>query len=291
MRTSIGIVAAVAAFLIVRCAAPAAGQTAGAPASQPAASQAAASRPAGATAPEPPVPEDVKDVPCAELRAGGDEQKRFFLIGAKPERREAVKKGGGYRVLIVLPGGDGGDGFNPFVRRIYKNVLDERWLIVQLVSPTWDVQMKQSLVWPTERFSYPAAKFTTEAQIDAALAEAKQREPIDAKRVYLMGWSSAGPAVYSYMLRKDAPIAGTFVLMSVFKPEQLPDLAAAKGRRFYLLQSPDDKITKFEHAEKARDALQAAGAEVKLQAYPGGHGFRGDVWGMIRDGVKWLDDK
>jgi len=77
--------------------------------------------------------------------------------------------------------------------------------------------------------------------------------------------------------------------MSVFHPEQLPDLAAAKDRRFYLLQSPDDKITKFEHAERARDALTAAGAKVRLQRYAGGHGFRGDVWGMVREGVRWLD--
>lgn len=281
MRMGIGVAMNVALFLGVRSVPPAMGQAASAPATQP--------KPAAA--PQPVVPDDVKDVPCEDLRVGGDEQKRFFLIGATPERRAAVKQAGGYRVLIVIPGGDGGDGFNPFVRRIYKNALDENWLIVQLVSPTWDVQKKQQLVWPTEKFTYPAAKFTTEAQIDAALAETKKREPIDEKRVYLMAWSSGGPAAYSYMLRKETPVAAAFVLMSVFKPEQLPDLAAAKGRRYYLLQSPDDKITKFEFAEKARDALRGAGAEVKLQSYAGGHGFRGDVWGMVRGGVKWMDDR
>lgn len=279
MRMGTWLAMGVALFAGVRGAQPAMEQAASAPSTQP----------QPAAAPQPAVPDDVKDVPCEDLRAGGDERKRFFLIGASPERREAVKRAGGYRVLLVLPGGDGGDGFNPFVRRIHKHALDENWLILQLVSPTWDVRKKQSLVWPTEQNTYPEAKFTTEAQIDAALAETRKREPIDEDRVYLMAWSSGGPAAYACALRKDSPIAASFVLMSVFHPEQLPDLAAAKDRRFYLLQSPDDKITKFEHAERARDALTAAGAKVRLQRYAGGHGFHGDVWGMVREGVRWLD--
>jgi predicted esterase len=42
-------------------------------------------------------------------------------------------------------------------------------------------------------------------------------------------------------------------------------------------------------AEQAEKELKTAGAEVKLVEYEGGHGWRGDVFGAIRDGILWLE--
>ena len=70
---------------------------------------------------------DVADVPAQDLRAGGDDKKRYFLIGA----RDAEPPAAGYGLLIVLPGSDGSADFHPFVRRIHKNVLNDRWLIAR----------------------------------------------------------------------------------------------------------------------------------------------------------------
>jgi predicted esterase len=76
--------------------------------------------------------------------------------------------------------------------------------------------------------------------------------------------------------------------MSVFKPENLPNLKAARGRSFYILHSPEDFIP-IEMAEDARDELVKKGAKVEYQTYAGGHGWHGDVFGTIRSGIGWLE--
>jgi RNA polymerase sigma factor (sigma-70 family) len=229
---------------------------------------------------------DVADVPALDLRVEGDAKKRYFLVG-KADKAPA----GGFRLLLVLPGGDGSADFNPFIRRIYKNALNERWLIAQLVAPQWDEAQSENVVWPTERLKYPAAKFTTEEFINDVVAAVKKRLKIDAKRVYLLGWSSGGPPCYPSAAQKASPVAGAFIAMSVFKPDQVPALANVKGKAFYLLQSPDDRVTPLRFAEAAEKALKEAGARVHLERYPGGHGWRGDVWNMLGDGLKWLDQR
>jgi predicted esterase len=77
--------------------------------------------------------------------------------------------------------------------------------------------------------------------------------------------------------------------MSVFIPGKLPPLTAAKGRRYFLLQSPDDQVTKYVFAKNAKAQLTKHGAEVELLDYEGGHGWRGDVFGNIRQGIGWLE--
>ena len=85
-------------------------------------------------------------------------------------------------------------------------------------------------------------------------------------------------------------ITGTFVAMSVFHPEALPPLSAAKGHPYFIYHSPQDFIP-ITQAETARDALQKAGAIVKLETYEGGHGWRGNVFGDIRKGIDWLEEQ
>ena len=85
-------------------------------------------------------------------------------------------------------------------------------------------------------------------------------------------------------------MTGSFVAMSVFKPDQLATIANAKGRAYYILHSPEDFIA-MSFPERARDELARHGATTKLVTYAGGHGWHGDVFGMIRDGVAWLEEQ
>jgi predicted esterase len=233
------------------------------------------------------MPADIASVPALDVRIGDDPMQRYFLIGLPTN---APVTGGPYRLLLVLPGGDGSADFTPFVRRIYKNALNERWLIAQLVAPAWDEQQKRMVVWPSKAVPYAKAKFTTEEFADAVIADVKKRARVDTNQVFALAWSSGGPAVYAMAARDNSPLAGAFVAMSVFLRGENA-VSGVKGRSFYLLQSPDDRITRFEQAEKARDALVAAGARVHLQSYAGGHGWRGPVWPMMREGIKWLEGK
>jgi predicted esterase len=229
--------------------------------------------------------EDVADVPSQELRAGGNEQQRYFLIGVNPARKPPES---GYGLLLVLPGGDGGADFNPFVKRIWKNGLPEGYLVAQLVAvPSND---PNQIVWPTAKMPFPAKqKFSTEDFIAGVVKDVKAKQKIDEAKVFALAWSSSGPAVYTVAMLKDPPVRGAFVAMSVFKPVFLPPLVGAKGRPFYLLQSPDDRVTPYLYAKAAKLQLGEAGAVVKLVDYAGGHGWQGDVFGNIRGGIEWLE--
>jgi predicted esterase len=215
--------------------------------------------------------------------AGGDENKAYFLIRA--DRNDTPDDG--YKLLLILPGGDGSVDFHPFITRVHDHALDDDWIIAQLVAPVWDPQQPNMVVWPTRGMPWEGMKFSTEEFIDAVMADVMQRHPIDERHIYAMGWSSGGPPVYAATMRKETKLRGAFVAMSVFHPQQYPDPAGAKGRVFYLLHSPDDFI-QMRFPDQAKRMLSEAGAIVELITYQGGHGWHGDVFGMIRRGIEWL---
>jgi predicted esterase len=103
----------------------------------------------------------------------------------------------------------------------------------------------------------------------------------------MLSWSSGGPAAYAVSLDPATRVTGSFIAMSVFRPEKLPDLAAAKGRLYYLLHSPKDFIS-IKMPETARQLMKLKGARVEFQTYDGGHGWHGDVYGQLRRGIEWL---
>jgi predicted esterase len=228
--------------------------------------------------------DDVADVASTEIRADGDSNKRFFLIGPMRESKSPVE---GYRILLVLPGGDGSAEFNPFVRRILKNGLPDSYIIAQLVAPAWSTDPNR-IVWPTKTNPGNAAKFTTEEFIGSVLSEVRKTVKIDPRFVFSLGWSSGGPPCYAASLDSGLGIIGSYIAMSVFKPETLPKMERAAGHAYYILHSPQDFIP-ISMAERARDTLRSNGARTELKTYSGGHGWHGDVYGNIRTGIEWLE--
>jgi predicted esterase len=228
--------------------------------------------------------EDVADVPSQDLRVADNEQQRYFLIGAKDG---AAAPDGGYKLLLILPGGDGSAEFNPFVKRIWKNALPDGYLVAQLVAVSSD--NKNQIVWPTAKDNEPKQKFKTEQFIASVASEIKAKHKIDESKIFALAWSSGGPAVYASYLSKETPLTGAFIAMSVFVPARLPPLTQAKGKSFFLLQSPQDQVTRYMFAKNAKTQLSTAGAKVELKDYPDGHGWHGNVFGNIREGVEWLE--
>ena len=92
-------------------------------------------------------------------------------------------------------------------------------------------------------------------------------------------------------LQKTKAVTGSFIAMSVFKPPTLPPLEAAKGHAYFLYHSPEDKVCPFRMVEAAKKALADNGARVKLVTYEGGHGWRGNLYRDIREGIQWLEDQ
>jgi predicted esterase len=231
--------------------------------------------------------DDVADVPSQTLFAEDDSRKMYFLIGPY---KDAPRPPEGYRLLLILPGGDGSADFHPFCKRIYKFALDSNYLVAQLVAPKWSEDQSEQIVWPTQKNRWEGARFTTEQFIEAVIADVKKRYPIDSRYIFALGWSSGGPPVYSAAMQKETALRGAFIAMSVYKPNQLPSRSNARGRAFYILHSPDDFIP-IRMAEQAETDLSGAGAKVKLQTYEGGHGWRGDVYGNISAGIRWLESQ
>lgn len=223
-----------------------------------------------------------------DIRAGNDLKKRYLLH--VPDKR-VKEPAGGWRVLVVMPGGDGSAEFAPFVGNVRAKSLGDEWLIAQMVAPKWDTEQEQVLVWPTEKNPYKGMKFSTEKFFDAVLEDLGKRKKIDPRYVFTLTWSSSGMPAYALSLEPKTRITGSFVAMSVFKPDQLPPLKAASGRAYYLFHSEQDKTVPIRMSESARDALAKAGANVVLENYEGGHGWHGNVFEDIQRGIDWLEEK
>lgn len=228
--------------------------------------------------------DDVAGVESTSLLAGGDRNKRYFLIGAD-SRARAPKKGSG--LVVVLPGGDGGPRFNPFVKRIYKHALPKTYLVAQLVSVKWTPA--QRIVWPTAKVRVDKQKFSTEQFVNAVIKDIQAKWRLNKDRIFTLSWSSGGPAAYAISLREQTSVTGSYVAMSVFKPKALGPLKHAAGQAYFIDHSPTDRVCPFSMAKKARTTLAAHGAKAKLVTYKGGHGWRGNVYGRIGKGIQWLE--
>lgn len=229
------------------------------------------------------VPPDIADMKVQDLRSGGDEKKRYFII-----HKSAPPPDKGWRTLFVLPGGSGDAQFRPFVARIAKNALPDGYLVVQFVAPIWTAEQAKRIVWPDEQSGVPEMKFSTTDFFLAVRAEVAKAYRLDPTYSFTLTWSASGMRGYALSLLPEAGVTGTFVAMSAFRPAALPSLVAVKGHPYFILHSPQDFIP-IAHAMSARESLQKVGALVDLQEYEGGHGWHGNVFAEIRRGIAYLE--
>ena len=134
-------------------------------------------------------------------------------------------------------------------------------------------------------------KRSTEERVDAVLRDLAKWKRIDPKRVYVLAWSSSGPAAYAMATTRGSKPSGYLVAMSVFRPAWHGDLGRTRGKSFYLLQSRGDEITKFHHAELAEKSLRKSKTRVELVEYEGGHGWHGTSFVSIGKGLRWLEER
>ncbi|MCC7066162.1 MAG: carbohydrate binding domain-containing protein [Planctomycetes bacterium] len=209
-------------------------------------------------------------------------QSCYFVIPA----REKLPEGKAYSLLVVLPGGTGTRDFLPFVENGILGEAPADCVGVLVTAVKW--QEDQRIVWPTAASKVAGMQYTTEDYVRAVVAAVEKELPIDPKRRAVLAWSSSGPGVYPLLVAKDGPFSHAYVAMSIWPGKVLGDLAAVKGRRIQLDQSPDDKVTQFSHAQKAYEALTKAGALVQVASYTGGHGWLDAPLPRLRKGLEWL---
>ena len=222
------------------------------------------------------------EVVSEKVLLGDDPKKTVFVI----HDPEAAAPKAGFKLLLILPGGDGSAQFNPFLTNLRRHALGADYLALQLVAPKW--AEGQRIIWPTEESKVPGMTFSTSEFIATAIKSAGTRHKVDPKHVYTLSWSSGGPAAYDASLRVPE-LTGSFIAMSVFKPQQLPPLEKAKGHSYYLLHSPDDRVCPIRLAREAEEQLGKAGAAVKFTEYAGGHGWHGNPFAHIKTGLAWLE--
>jgi predicted esterase len=131
-------------------------------------------------------------------------------------------------------------------------------------------------------------KFPTESFIDAVIEDVGTKHSLDPQRIFTLTWSSSGSAAYAASLTSKR-VTGSFIAMSVFKPDLLPPLEGARGHGYFLYHSPQDKVCPFRMAQQAVNDLESNGGTVKLATYAGGHGWRGSLYRDIRAGIEWLE--
>jgi predicted esterase len=227
---------------------------------------------------------DLAEVPSRECTVGKDKHKQFFLIG---EIEDAEPPEEGYGLLVIMPGGSGSKDFHSFVKRIYKNAVPVGYLAVQPVAVKWTES--QEIIWPTRKTPVNKMKFTTEEFVLSLIKQMKKTHKIDPRRIFTLSWSSSGPAAYCISLEKKTPVTGSYVAMSVFKPDTFPSLKGAKGQAYFIEHGREDKKCLFSHAEDAVKKLEEAKAKVMLEATDHGHGWQGDMYGRIKKGILWLE--
>jgi tRNA A-37 threonylcarbamoyl transferase component Bud32/predicted esterase len=230
--------------------------------------------------------EDVADIPVAERLIGGDADRRYMLIGP---HGDGAPPDGGWRLLVVMPGGDGSDDFTPFVRRIMKHGLPDGYLIAQPIAPRWSNEQFESLVWPTSTNPWDGMRFSTEAFVEDVIADVRRTHKIDGRFVFAMGWSSGGPPCYAVSLTAPTAVTGSFAAMSVFRDVDLEMLGRADGQAYVVMHSPDDTLIPLSHPQRAVEALRGVGAHVKSIMYQGGHGWQAGCYDDIRVGIEWLE--
>jgi predicted esterase len=227
--------------------------------------------------------DDIADIPSQDLTVDGNDRMRYFLVGPK---KGAVAPDSGFKLVVVMPGGDGSEDFHPFVRRLYKYAMNDEFLVAQPVAVNW--RPLQKTVWPTLVNPVEGQEFSTEDFVEAVIRDVAVRHSLDKRCVFTLSWSSGGPAAYALALKKETPVKGSYVAMSVYRPQWHPPVANAKGRLFLLDHSPEDRICRYHYAKQAKRELSEAGATVRLVTYKGGHGWHGRVYDRVREGLSWL---
>jgi predicted esterase len=236
------------------------------------------------------VRKELADVPAERLHVEGNEKMEYFLIGVDKDKPVPES---GYRLVVVMPGGDGSADFHPFVRRIWKYAMNEsgtaspasQYIVAQPIAVRWTPN--QQVVWATEKAKVEKQEFSTEVFVESVIADVAKRTKIDPKSVFTLSWSSSGPAAYAIALQDKTTITGSYILMSVFRPNEYA-LENAKDRLFAIQHSPEDRVCPFRMAKDAEEQLTKHGAVVKFTEYSGGHGWSGNIYGRIRENLDWL---
>jgi predicted esterase len=194
-------------------------------------------------------------------------------------------------LLVVLPPDGNGASAALFWQEVLQKSLKNHYFIAVAVAPKWSDTQTQIWVTAEDMKLVKEAKFSTEKFAAEIVQDVVASHNIQPGRVYLHAAAESGLAAYACSLDESTPYRGFYLLASAFKSSVLPPLGRAKGRRYLIQHSQEDKTAPYIMAAAAQKLLTESGATVKLLAYKGSHGylFTDPAADPIADALAWLD--
>lgn len=205
--------------------------------------------------------EDVSYVQSQELNAGGDEKKRYALVGATPDGKAPEK---GWGLVVVLPGASESLEALPFVKRIHKRVLTGRYLMALPKTIKWTPRQSRFAVWPTEgdRDRVPEMRFGTEELVESVIQDISARQTVDPARVFTLSWSSGTYAAVAVAQREPRLVTGSLIVNRYFPEGRNPSPQKDRGLAYYFYREMQPAPHFDLSDEKTLDDLAARGAIV-----------------------------
>ena len=194
-------------------------------------------------------------------------------------------------LLVVLTAGDGSGGNAVELwKDIAHTVFKDHYLIALPVAPRWDADQKITWLTAENKKDVKQAKFTTETLVADIVKDVTGTYAPDPSRIFLHGTADSGPAVYAASLEPSTPFKGFYLLSAPFKSAGLP-LKLAKGRRYLLQNSKEDKANPYLMATAAQKILSDNGASAKLLPFrgKGAYDFEEGREKAMNDAMNWLE--
>lgn len=198
----------------------------------------------------------------------GDTSRQYSLLG--PKQSTAPERG--YGLIVALAPGDGGTAHLPLLQRLYNEAIPDTYLLVQPIVAPSDAQA-----------------VTTDRFVSAVIWDVSNRFPVNSEHVFLLAWSTAGPAAYR-LSAEIVAIKGTIIAMAPFDAAKFPGAERVRGKPYVLIHPRNDLVYPFEMAAQAEDNLRAQGARVQMLPSEGGHGWRTAVYPIVQQGIAWLEN-
>lgn len=126
----------------------------------------------------------------------------------------------------------------------------------------------------------------TGKHLNGLVKRVAKEHPVDADRVFLLGFSQGGYFAGYHAVRHWRLFRGAVVIGARVKHEVLAkELRKAKDLELLLLHGKKDRAVPFALAEKSHAAVKEAGLSVKFRAYDSGHSITKEE---LADAKRWL---
>lgn len=135
----------------------------------------------------------------------------------------------------------------------------------------------------------PVAFAESVGALDAFVAAARQRYPIDDRRLAVLGFSQGGVMAYALALRHGRALAAVAALSTWFTPGLAPlGAASLAGVPMLVQHGTRDELIEIARGRESVEALRAAGADVRYREYEMGHEI---CPASLSDLVDFLDEQ